>query len=380
MTRRAKGEGTLWKDDRGRWVGQASVGVNPATGKRKKVKVVGKPGESKGEVARRLRGRIEQQDGSVGGPKTVGDLVELWVSKGMPGAKPKSPTTIAGLRSHAKTHVLPVFGHQPLASVTVDEIESFLEARVDTLSKSTLIKLKTILKQSFDFGVARRYVSWNPARVALLPADAEQKRYPRALLPAERRSLVNVASDHRLGAWVVLTSTLALRPGEVYGLCWDVVDLDAGTLTVRRTLLRDGTLKEGTKTGTSGIRTLLMPVEAVDALRFHRKNLNEERLLMGDRWPSQWTDLVFVSQAGTPVQDSNMRRLVSRWAEQAEIEGTVTPYDLRHTALTRLREMGATRDQLVDVAGHMTTRMIDKHYVHRDQLTISAAADLWNAG
>jgi hypothetical protein len=40
--------------------------------------------------------------------------------------------------------------------------------------------------------------------------------------------------------------------------------------------------------------------------------------------------------------------------------------------------MGATRDQLVDIAGHKTTRMIDQHYVHRDQLTISAAADLWD--
>lgn len=97
-----------------------------------------------------------------------------------------------------------------------------------------------------------------------------------------------------------------------------------------------------------------------------------------NRWPSKWLDLVFVSEAGTPVGDSNMRRLVTRWAKDAEIEGTVTPYDLRHTALTRLRETGATRDQLVDIAGHMTTRMIDKHYLHRDQLTISAAADLWN--
>ena len=61
-----------------------------------------------------------------------------------------------------------------------------------------------------------------------------------------------------------------------------------------------------------------------------------------------------------------------------ELNG-LTAYDLRHTALTRLRQMGATRDQLVDIAGHMTTRMIDKHYVHRDQLTVSAAADLWNA-
>lgn len=41
--------------------------------------------------------------------------------------------------------------------------------------------------------------------------------------------------------------------------------------------------------------------------------------------------------------------------------------------------MGATRDQLVDIAGHMTTRMIDKHYVHRDQLTVSAAADVWDS-
>jgi hypothetical protein len=40
--------------------------------------------------------------------------------------------------------------------------------------------------------------------------------------------------------------------------------------------------------------------------------------------------------------------------------------------------MGATRDELADVARHSDTRMIDKHYVHRDQLTVSAAADLWN--
>lgn len=378
MSRRAKGEGSVHFDRaRGRYVGQADAGVNPMTGKRRRVKVVGRPGESKASVARRVQVKIAELDGSWDGPQTVGDLVEKWMAKGMPGGKPKSPTTVAGLRSHARSHVLPVFGAQSLGSVTVDDIEDFLEARVDTLSKSTLIKLKTILKQSFDFGVARRYVSWNPARVALIPAEAEQKRFPRALLPAERRALINAASEHRLGAWVAITATLALRPGEVYGLCWDVVDLDAGTLTVRRTLLRDGTLKEGTKTGVSGIRTLKMPGETVDVLRLHRKAQVEERLLMGDRWPAKWADLVFTSEAGTPIQDSNMRRLVARWARNAEIVGTVTCYDLRHTALTRLREMGATRDQLVDIAGHMTTRMIDLHYVHRDQLTVSVAADLW---
>lgn len=66
-----------------------------------------------------------------------------------------------------------------------------------------------------------------------------------------------------------------------------------------------------------------MPSETVDALRLHRKNLAKERLLMGDRWPSKWSVLVFVSEAGTPVQDSSMRRLITRWARQADIEGTL---------------------------------------------------------
>lgn len=294
----------------------------------------------------------------------------------MPGKRSKSPSTVAGLRSYAETHVLSVFGPVALEAVTVDDIEDFLAVRVATHSKSSLIKLKTILAQSFDFGVARRYVKWNPARVAILPPDAEQKRQPRALLASERRALLNASADHRLAAWVTVTATLALRPGEGYGLCWDVVDFDLGTVTVRRTLLRGGEMKESTKTGK--VRTLRMPGETIDALRLHRKSLDEERLLMGDGWPAKWVDLVFVSEAGTPLNDSNMRRLVTRWAEDAGIEGPVTPYDLRHTALTRLREMGASRDDLVDIAGHETTRMIDLHYVHRDQLTVSAAAELWD--
>jgi integrase/recombinase XerD len=81
----------------------------------------------------------------------------------------------------------------------------------------------------------------------------------------------------------------------------------------------------------------------------------------GERWPAQWSDLVFISEAGTPLSDPNMRRLVPRWASQAGIDGTVTPYDLRHTGLTPLREAGATRDELVDIAGHKTTRMVDLH-------------------
>lgn len=91
-----------------------------------------------------------------------------------------------------------------------------------------------------------------------------------------------------------------------------------------------------------------MPSKTIDTLRKHRKRLNEERLLMGNTWLRKWADLVFVSENGTPLDEGDMRRHVARCAKQA------------------------------DIAGHGTTRMIDEHYVHREQLTVSAAADLWD--
>ena len=66
-----------------------------------------------------------------------------------------------------------------------------------------------------------------------------------------------------------------------------------------------------------------MPARAVDALRDHRKRSVEERLLMGGRWPAEWSDLVFVSEARTPLIASNLRRLMSTLARDAGIEGTV---------------------------------------------------------
>lgn len=376
--KRLPGEGTIYFDkNRGTYVGQADAGTNPKTGKRRRIKVRGQVGESQSSVAKRLRQRIEELEGS-GDVRTVEDLLRKWKSRGMPGPKPKSEKTKAGLWSRTREQILPVLGPVPAGALTVDEIEDFLGARVDSHSRSTLIKLRGVLRQAYDFGVGRDYVRKNPARLTVLPHDAEQKRYARDLSDEELELFLKVASDHRLGAWAVVTAHLALRPGEAYGLCWDVIDFDQGTITIRRQLKRGSppALVERTKTGV--VRALKMPSEVEGALHAHREQSEWERRVAGDRWPSEWADLVFVSEAGTPMNDSNVRRLVSRWADRAGIGDNLTPYDLRHTATTRLYERGASRDELVDLLGHKTTRMVDSHYLHRDGLVVTAAADLWD--
>lgn len=175
---------------------------------------------------------------------------------------------------------------------------------------------------------------------------------------------------------MVLGLTLGLRPGEISGLTWDAVDLENGTVVIHQAMTWLGekpTLKPTTKSRRP--RTLDLPPRAFVALTDHRKLQVEERLLMGDRWPLPWQSLLFVTQNGTPVSPSNMRRTISWMAKDAGIEGKVTPYDLRHTATSLLSAAGVAPELLADLLGHTSTRMVERFYRHPVTPTISVAAD-----
>jgi integrase len=133
------------------------------------------------------------------------------------------------------------------------------------------------------------------------------------------------------------------------------------------------TLKPSTKTGR--VRTLSIPRRAVVTLRNHRKRQAEEKLLMGDRWPMKWQDLVFVTQNGTPLSSANARRMVRNMAAEAGIDGRVTPYDLRHSATSLLSEVGVPPEMLADLLGHVDTRMVHRFYRHPVSPTIRVAAE-----
>jgi integrase len=58
------------------------------------------------------------------------------------------------------------------------------------------------------------------------------------LSPEQVRVLLEAARGERLEALYVLAVTTGLRQGELLGLKWEDVDLEAGTLQVRRSLPR----------------------------------------------------------------------------------------------------------------------------------------------
>lgn len=92
--------------------------------------------------------------------------------------------------------------------------------------------------------------------------------------PGSKGSCVRyrAARDVPNGARWSVALALGLRQGEALGLLWDAVDLDAGTLTVRRALQRQvgKCLVLVEPKSHAGRRTIKLPDALREALRSHR--------------------------------------------------------------------------------------------------------------
>jgi integrase len=103
-----------------------------------------------------------------------------------------------------------------------------------------------------------------------------------------------------------------LREGELLGLRWDDVCLDARKLHVRRSLseTRTGRKLEPPKNGKG--RAVKLTQTASEGLRTHCKRQNEERRLAATAWEDG--NLVFPSKKGAPMNSKNLyyRRLKTR--------------------------------------------------------------------
>ena len=124
-----------------------------------------------------------------------------------------------------------------------------------------------------------------------------QREEVRPLSPEQARRLLEAARGDRLEALYVLAVHCGLHQGELLGLRWEDVDLEAGTLHVRRTLTlaKDGPKFMTPKTAKSR-RQIRFTTGAVEALKRHHDRQFEECTRLTGLW--QDYGLVFVTTIG----------------------------------------------------------------------------------
>ena len=161
---------------------------------------------------------------------------------------------------------------------------------------------------------------------------------------------------------MLVCAATGLRRGELMALRWQDVDIDAGTLTVRRTIARvGGKLVISEPKSLSSRRVVPLPDPLVALLKAHRLTLKQERLKAANQWADH--GLVFPTELGTPCDPRSFLRVIEAAASRAGIPD-VGVHTLRHSAGTAWLDSGVHIKQVADLLGHSSISITGDIYGH----------------
>jgi integrase len=188
----------------------------------------------------------------------------------------------------------------------------------ETLSAGSRKDARNVLRAALTCAVEEQIITRNPAAVIRLPTRRDPRRKRHAWTADEARRFLESArrDDDVFYPAYVLILVLGLRKGELLGLTWERIDLDAGELYVGEQLQRVGRqlLRRETKTDTSEA-PLPLPDLCVTALQLRKQQQDADRNRAADAWMDH--GLVFTTRYGTPIEPRNFNRSFDRRISKA---------------------------------------------------------------
>lgn len=355
---------------KGVWRVVVEAGIDPGTGKRKRIvrHFHGRKSEAEDYMANLIT-ELERSDRIEPIKSTLGEWVRRWLVdyKKMD----LRITTWESYRYLAEKHIIPALGQLPLPNVRTEHLQKLYKEKIESgLSIHTVRCIHLILRGALRQAVLERRLAYNPADAAVIPTGPSRKR--RALTREEEGRFIEAAMHDRLGPAFLLLLYAGLRRGEVLGLRWCDVDIDNCLLTVTENLVytkERGITRQEPKTKTS-CRTIPIPGFLAGVLRRHREEmLKEENYLAGG--------LVFVTHRGTPIMPRNFNRKFYELRRKAGLPGDINLHALRHTFATRLLELGEDLKVIQDMLGHARLVVTDG-YTHVGMALRRRAAERMN--
>jgi integrase len=350
-----------------RWAWVVDAGRDPGTGKRKQKTKGGFDTKAAAEMALR-EFLVDFNSGTYVAPAvtTLAEYLDEWL---VTSATHVRPTTQAGYRKDV-ANICTKLGGVRLGSLAPQQIEKAYAELMATggvsgrpLAPKTVKNVHTVLRRALGDAERLGLVSRNVVR---------QVRPPTAVRPEivtwsadEVRQFLESVEDHRLRAVLVVLATTGMRRGEVMGLRWGDVDLEAGRMAVEQTLntVNDKLSFGPVKTAKSR-RRLSLDKQTIDALRRHRAEQDADRKRFGAGWGADGLDLVFRDQLGGPVHPDRFTRQFKTLVRQAGLPELRGPHNLRHTWATLALEAGVHPKVVSERLGHSTISITLDTYSH----------------
>lgn len=321
-------------------------------------------GKTRAEVANKLAKAVSDAAGGIvfdDKGLTVGKYLNLWLKDSVQDTV--RLTTYQGYERIVRLHIKPTLGAIRLDKLNPVHVRSLYRERLESGLAPRMVQLIHVtlhkaLKQAVNDGLVPRNVT------EAVKAPQPVKKEMRPLNPEQARVFLKTASGERLEALHILAVTTGMRQGELLGLKWEDVDLEARTIRVRRTLSTatgGGVNFNPPKTAKSRRRIRLTEL-AVSSLRRHRKAQLEERMRLAGLWQDH--DLIFTTGVGTPVCRADLiTRSFKPLLKKASLPD-IRFHDLRHTCATLLLIRGVHVKLVQELLGHSTIAVTLDTYSH----------------
>jgi integrase len=303
------------------------------------------------------------------GRATVGDWLEEWLTTSV--AQRNRPRTADSYRDTVRRYIAPALGQIALARLEPSDVTRMLEGlrKRGDLSPTTIRYAFAILRIALGRATKMGRVVRNVA--TLVDAPPLQRRQLATLSADQIRDFLVFMEGDRFAPLYTAAIGLGLRQGELLGLRWSDVDLDAGQLTVRHTLqLTTLTLAEP-KTERAR-RTLHMPRMVTESLREQRRRQLQDRMAAGRRWVD--LDLMFTTHEGRPLMARNVLR-----SFQTDFSRAGLPrqrfHDLRHAYATLMLADGEEIAIISKTLGHSNISTTADVYAHLTPAMLERSAN-----
>jgi integrase len=177
-----------------------------------------------------------------------------------------------------------------------------------------------------------------------------------------RAFLDHVGGDRLFAAWR-LAATTGMRRGEVLGLTWTALSLNAATASICETIVAGPGYAPRTSSPKTqkGRRSVALDPETVAALRAHRRPQAEEKLRLGPDYDD--ADLVFCREDGTPLRPRSFSRMFENQVRRAGLP-RIRLHDLRHTHATLALAAGVHPKVVQERLGHAKINITLDTYSH----------------
>ena len=264
-----------------------------------------------------------------------------------------------GIKDRKIEHIKPIHLQGYLNSLTVSD--SYIKKQYDLICQ--------VFRYAYINGVTPTDYT-----LGLVRPHGTETITGRSITDTERETLLKALNGHRGELFCKMMLYCGLRPSEAQALKWADIDLTEKTVTVSRSLKRDGTV--GTPKTSAAYRTIPIPDHFMPLIRATYSNPFDDIFTHNVTWRRRMWDSV--------KRDMNLAMGCKTYRNKLippyPLAEDFTLYNLRHTYCTDLEKMGVPINIASRLMGHSNISITSKVYTHASTEALETARQLINMG